>query len=200
MKTIDIFKEQKDISLTKINYISHDIIIDKKDCEIIIKNIDKFIERGFSFRGITSGEKERKIKSNNNYKECNDIYVDKSFVNSQDEEFQETFNKVFSEIDNYLHYYLTHVGYTIMNNIGISYKNWCNLKKDKFYNPYLQYETLKFRKYNKGKDAYNKCHFDKHIESKRFVAGVLYLNTIKKGGKQSFLYIKKKLMQSKANL
>jgi hypothetical protein len=189
MKTICPFKEQKLLHKAKVNHILERVVADEYDCQILIKYIKKFIKEGLSSKGKTHGESKGRPKKEG-WKVCDDIFIKNDFMDDKDNEFSSSFYRIWNEIDDFLQYYIVHVGAGDITNVGLPYDEWGKLKK--VYNhPKLWYEVPKLRRYKANIEAYNKAHFDRNlgedtIVSSRVISGLLYLNTIKEGGETVF--------------
>ena len=196
MELKDILKLQKKLSEVKINYISQYILFNEEECKILIDYIEVFKNKGYFHRGETSsGESTDLLERDKNDKMCHDIFLSKKFIINQDKKFTDTFQLIWSKIYHYIHYYIVHVGLANVGLAGISHKNWLKIKNKCEY-PNLHFEAPKLRKYDAYQDAYNMPHFDKTINignNKRFIAGIVYLNTINEGGETVFPTIKEKI-------
>jgi len=164
----DILKLQRKLSEIKINYISQHILFNEEDCKILIDYIEVFKNKGYFRRGVTSsGECTDLLERDKNNKMCHDIFLSKKFIINQDKKFIDTFQLIWNKIYHYIHYYMVHVGLTNMGLAGISHKNWLKIK--------------------------NKCDKSINTGNKRFISGVVYLNTINEGGETVFPIIKEKI-------
>ena len=195
-------KEQKRLNRIKVNYIYEKMAFSNEFCDKLIKYIDLFKDKGLGKAGITHKPNDEEIMSGkvNAWKNSYDIFLTKELMTEdRSEEFHVMIDGLQQLMFNLVNYYLSYVGVYDKKLIGISYSKW-NKQNTKQYSKLIDWESICLRKYDAKVGAYNKVHFDKHLGSTRIVAGIIYLNDIKRGGETVFPQYKKKIKPERGKI